>query len=147
MPSETDFFSIPQVISLLEQGSPEPFVKWENNWVMIDAECCMIVLERTDTEHLLFAAEVLKNLDTHIRRAQPWLRHFNVKQDRRNPDGLDAGFEISGIYIGTYETGGPNRPKNDGFTITFRTVNPYPCDFTVKYHQNMQPFAVEEQVE
>lgn len=35
----------------------------------------------------------------------------------------------------------------DGFTITIRTINDYPCEFTVKYHENMWPFAVEEYVE
>jgi len=46
---------------------------------------------------------------------------------------LDAGFEVSQIYVGHYQSGG-TPTLDEGFTITFRTVNDYPCEFTVKYH-------------
>ena len=96
-----------------------------------------------------FAAEVLKNLDQAVKAAQGWLAHFNLKGDRRYPDALDAGYEISGIYIGSYEDGSAEAPRfmTDGFKITFTPRNCYPCSFTVKYHKNMVPFAVEEYVE
>lgn len=96
-----------------------------------------------------FAAEVLKNLDQAVKAAQGWLAHFNLKGDRRYPDALDAGYEISGVYIGSYEDGSAEAPKSVtyGFKITFTPRNCYPCSFTVKYHKNMVPFAVEEYVE
>ena len=96
-----------------------------------------------------FAAAVLKNLDQAVKAAQGWLAHFNLKGDRWYPDALDAGYEISGVYIGSYEDGSAEAPKfvTDGFKITFTPRNCYPCSFTVKYHKNMVPFAVEEYVE
>ena len=96
-----------------------------------------------------FAAAVLKNLDQAVKAAQGWLAHFNLKGDRWYPDALDAGYEISGIYIGSYEDGSAEAPKSVtyGFKITFTPRNCYPCSFTVKYHRNMVPFAVEEYVE
>lgn len=96
-----------------------------------------------------FAAAVLKNLDQAVKAAQGWLAHFNLKGDRRYPDALDAGYEISGVYIGSYEDGSAEAPKfvTNGFKITFTPRNYYPCSFTVKYHKNMVPFAAEEFVE
>ena len=81
-----------------------------------------------------------------VRKAHGWLGHFNLKGDRGHPDALDAGFEVSQIYVGHYQSGG-TPTLDEGFTIMFRTVNDYPCEFTVKYHENMWPFAVEEYVE
>ena len=94
----------------------------------------------------LLAIKVLEELDECVRLAQSWLEHFNVKGDRWHPDALDAGFEVSQIYIGHYQSGGCPDLK-EGFMITFRTINYYPCEFTVKFHENMWPFAVEEYVE
>lgn len=102
--------------------------------------------ETIPEENRLLAVKVLKNLDEAVRKALPWLANFNVKHDRWNPDGLDAGFRIIGIYIGNYETGGARRPKYYGFTISFDTVNYYPCYFTVKYFSNIHPFSVEQTV-
>ena len=93
-----------------------------------------------------FAAEVLKNLDHVISAAQGWLGHFNLKWDRRYPVALDAGYEVSSVYIGSYEESSAETPKwmTDGFKIAFTPRNCYPCSFIVKYHRNMVPFAVEE---
>lgn len=140
-----------EVISFLENGNFEKFFFGANTAYITtdDYEICIeSANHEIPKENVLLALEVLKQLDRHISMAQHWLGHFNVKHDRWNPDGLDAGFVINGIYIGRYETGGVHRPKHNGFTITFGTVNPYPCEFIVKYHKNLKnPFAVEEIVE
>jgi hypothetical protein len=101
---------------------------------------------RPSEKHILLAIKVIEELDDCIGKAKAWLKHFNLKCDRWYPDALDAGFEVSQIYIGHYQSGG-TPVTEEGFTITFRTINDYPCEFTVKFHENMWPFAVEEYVE
>ena len=93
------------------------------------------------------AIEVLNNLDGCVKKAQPWLNYFYLKHDRWYPDALDAGYEISGIFVGTWYHGAPFSTTMDGFTISFSTINYYPEQFTVKYTKRLWPIAVEEWVE
>ena len=98
-------------------------------------------------ENIALAIEVLNNLDECVKKAQPWLGHFNLKHDKWYPDALDAGYEISAIYVGTWYHGAPFVTTMDGFTISFSTINYYPEQFTVKYTNRLWPIAVEEWVE
>lgn len=93
-----------------------------------------------------FAVSVLNDMEACIGKAHNWLTHFNLKQDRWSPDALDAGFAVSGIYFGKFGYGNRLHARCDGFAISFDTVNPYACGFTVKFHGNKTPFAVEEWV-
>ncbi len=97
-------------------------------------------------EVIELAIKVFNERDKCASIAYKWLEHFNLKNDRWYPDALDKGFEISGIYFGKYGYGHQQKPFTEGFTISFRTINYYPCNFTVKFHKNMHPFAVEEWV-
>ncbi len=92
-----------------------------------------------------FSVMVLKNFDKCIKDAQLWLKDIK-RVDKMYSDAFDLGFELYGITFGEFEYGHQSKPATDGFTITFSTVNDYPCVFTVKYHQNMHPFAIEEWV-
>ena len=58
-----------------------------------------------------------------------------------------VGYATGKDPFGKFEYGHQPKPATDGFTISFRTVNYYPCVFTVKFHKNMHPFAIEEWVE
>ena len=156
MSKEDRDYTIEQIIGYLEGRNLEHFDITEDfAYAAIsahDRQIYMII----ESDHQVFtdevcsfAAAVLKNLDQAVKAAQGWLAHFNLKGDRRYPDALDAGYGISGIYIGSYEDGSAEAPRfmTDGFKITFTPRNCYPCSFTVKYHKNMVPFAVEEFVE
>lgn len=140
-----------EAIDILRSREFEKLDTWAG-FAYINAypEVGAILLEVQDNKpsekHRLLAIKVLEELDECVRKAQGWLGDFNLKGDRRHPDALDAGFEVSQIYIGHYQSGG-TPILEEGFTITFRTVNDYPCEFAVKYHENMWPFAVEEYVE
>lgn len=160
MSGEYKAYTLAQIIRDLESRNLKHFDITENSGF------ASIIAEISEQEHKIylviesehqvftdevcsFAAAVLKNLEQAVKAAQGWLAHFNLKGDRRHPDALDAGYEISGIYIGRYEDGSAEAPRlmTDGFKITFTPRNCYPCSFTVKYHKNMVPFAVEEYVE
>ena len=93
-----------------------------------------------------FSVMVLKNFDKCIKDAQLWLKDIK-RADQMYSDAFDLGFELYGITFGKFEYGHRSKPATDGFTISFSTVNYYPCAFTVKYHKNMHPFAIEEWVE
>ncbi len=144
-------YSIPEVIRFLENKNFENF-GFTNDHAYINVlgvdEC--IIIESTDNkvsdETIELAVKVLKELKKCVDIAYKWLEHFNLKNDRWYPDALDKGFEISGIYFGKYGYGHYQKPLTDGFTISFITKNSYPCEFTVKFHKNMHPFAVEEWV-
>jgi len=140
-----------EVLDILRGREFEKLDSW-GGFAYINAypEVGGILLEVQDNKpsekSILLAIRVLEELDECVRKAQGWLSHFNLKGDRWHPDALDAGFEVSQIYVGHYQSGGIPI-LDEGFTITFRTINNYPCEFTVKYHKNMWPFAVEEYVE
>ncbi len=90
---------------------------------------------------------MLTNLKEFVKKAKPWFEHFNLKHDKWYPDALDSGHEAIGIYVGTHEYGGPFKSLQLGFAISFSTVSYYHCQFTLKYHCNLWPVAVEEWVE
>lgn len=143
-------YTISRIITILENGNFEKF-GFTDNSAYIYTHDYEIIIEASN--HLIsnktvkFAIEVLKHLDECVSKAQSWLGHFNLKNDEFYPDALDKGYDINGIYIGKYKSGGVRRLIDYGFTITFSTKNYYPCGYTVKYHKNMTPFAVEEFVE
>ncbi len=91
-----------------------------------------------------FAVKVLNNLDKCIDKAYMWLN--KIKPDKMYSDAFDKGFDLYGITFGDFEYGHMKKPATNGFTLTFTPVNYYPCNFTVKYHENMWPFAIEEWV-
>ena len=148
------YYTREEVIAFLESKDYEKFDFYEDErfgTATIDTKdgyeiCIETVGGEITEENRLLALKVLKELDEAVNRARPWLGHFNLKHDRWHPDALDAGYVISFIYIGRYETGGMRRPQYHGFAITFDTVNPYPDEFTVKYLDNFNPFSVEETV-
>lgn len=145
-----DNYILSEIISFLENKNFESFriakdhvSIYSNNGIeiVIEAESNKISAENTE-----LAIKVLKNLNECVSLAHKWLEHFNLKNDKWHPDALDEGFEVNGIYFGKYGYGHwPMLTK--GFNISFSTKNYYPCDFTVKFHENMWPFAVEEWVE
>lgn len=93
-------------------------------------------------EHMELAVSVLQNLDECVRKAERWLSKV-IRKDEWYPYAFDDGFEICSIYFGSYGYG--DYPSiTDGFTLTFSTVNYFPCNFTVKYFRHMQPYAIEE---
>ncbi len=143
-------YSIPEVIRFLENKNFENF-GFTNDHAYINVLGVEdIIIESTDNkvsdETIELAVKVLKELKKCVDIAYKWLEHFNLKNDRWYPDALDKGFEISGIYFGKYGYGHFINYMTDGFTISFITKNSYPCEFTVKFHKNMHPFAVEEWV-
>lgn len=150
--SDREYFTVPEIISFLEKDNHEEFEEWGENGLSICTSDYIILFSSTEPDELHYAAKALKNLDEHIKRAKRWLRDFTVKHDQYYPDGLDAGFEIEGIFFGDYATTVPYRCPHSGFTITFRTVNYFPCLFTVKFHKYSiwpyaWPFAAEIEVE
>ena len=150
---ECKYYTVSEIIADLEKGCFEKFEFFDDGTACTTdtTEYYEIRIETENgtvsEESRKLALEVLKNLDRHTARARLWLRNFNVKHDKWNPDGLDAGFAIDGIFIGCYETGGNYQPKYYGFMLTFRTVNYYPCEFYVKFNCNLNPFAAEICVE
>ena len=144
-------YSIPEIITFLKQKEFENFDISEKKASIFMQENATLVLEAFDgnvkEENIALAIEVLNNLDECVKKAQPWLGHFNLKHDKWYPDALDAGYEISGIYVGTWYHGAPFSTTMDGFTISFSTINYYPEQFTVKYTNRLWPIAVEEWVE
>lgn len=145
-----DFYSISKVISFLENRNFEKF-DFVKDYAYINVSGLEeFIIEAPDNkvsnENTELAIKVLKELKKCVEIAHKWLEHFNLKNDRWYPDALDKGFEVSGIYVGKYGYGHFQQPLTEGFTITFSTKNSYPCEFTVKFHENMHPFAVEEWV-
>ena len=144
-------YSIPEIITFLKQKEFENFDISEKKASIFMQENATLVLEAFDgnvkEENIALAIEVLNNLDECVKKAQPWLGHFNLKHDKWYPDALGAGYEISGIYVGTWYHGAPFSTTTDGFTISFSTINYYPEQFTVKYTKRLWPIAVEEWVE
>lgn len=144
-----DVYTLPKVINILKNRNFEKFYIGNDYASIYSYKVDEIIIEAPDNkipdEKVTLAIEVLKHLDECVSNAHQWLEHFNLKNDRWYPDALDKGFEIIGLYFGRYAYG-PNY-NDDGFTISFRTKNYYPCGFTVKFFKNMHPFAVEEWVE
>lgn len=142
-------FSLSEIISFLENRDFENF-GFANGHAYVNASDLEegLLIESTDNkvsdENIELTIKVLKELDKCVSMAYKWLEHFNLKNDRWYPDALDEGFEISGIYVGKYGYGHFQTPLQEGFTITFSTKNYYPSEFTVKFFENMWPFAVEE---
>lgn len=144
-------YSVPAIIQFLKQKDFQNFDISEKKASIFMKENALLVIEASDSkiseENTALAIEVLTNLDECIKKAQPWLGHFNLKHDKWYPDALDAGYEISGIFVGTWYHGAPFVTAMDGFTISFSTINYYPEQFTVKYTNRLWPIAVEEWVE
>ena len=138
-----------EIINLLSNKKYDKF-KFTNTYAIIytdDAEILFEINNGSISDELAeLAIDVLKNLDKCIKKAYNWLQHFNLKNDRWYSNALEEGFELYGIYFGKYGYGHQQKPLTDGFTISFKTKNDYPCIFTVKFRENMQPFAVEEWV-
>ena len=154
MTDDDDFYkhySPAEVIAFLKKRNFEKFTLTDTSASLFMKNNGLFVLEASDRkisdETIELAVRMLGDLAKCVRLAKPWLEHFNLKNDRWHPDALDAGYEVSSIYVGTYDCGGPFRSPSLGVTISFSTVNYYPCQFTVKYHRNLWPFAVEEWVE
>ena len=145
------YYTRSEIIRFLEDRNFDSFELSEDLAEIVTTDRYGIAIEAKGSavseEYVNLALGVLRDLDKHIGKAHLWLGNFNVKHDRWHPEGLDAGFELRSIYIGKYETGGERRFTYEGFMMTFGTVNYYPCEFVVKFHKNMQPFAVEEIVE
>ena len=140
-----------EALDILRNSEFEKLDTWGGfAYINADPEIGGILIETQDNRlsenNRLLAIKVLEEFDDCVRKAQGWLEHFNLKGDKWHPDALDAGFEVSQVYIGHYQSGGMPI-MDEGFTITFRPINSYPCEFTVKYHKNLWPFAVEEYVE
>ena len=126
-----------EIINLLSNKKYDKF-KFTNTYAIIytdDAEILFEINNGSISDELAeLAIDVLKNLDKCI------------KNDRWYSNALEEGFELYGIYFGKYGYGHQQKPLIDGFTISFKTKNDYSCIFTVKFRENMQPFAVEEWV-
>mgnify|MGYP003294341065 CR=1 FL=1 len=144
-----EHYSLSEIIRFLENKDYEKFIIADNYASVWSIDSMEIIIEAPDNiipdKNAELTVKVLKNLDECVSKAHKWLEHFNIKKDRWYPNALDKGFEVNGIYTGSYDCG--HYPsKTYGFTITFGCVNSYPCDFTVKFHENLWPFAVEEWV-
>ena len=144
-----EYYSLSEIISFMENKNFDNFDIAKDHASINSDNGIDIVIEaqgnKISDENAELAIKVLKNLNECVNSAYKWLEHFNLKNGKRHSDALDGGFEISGIYFGKYGYG--HWPMlTDGFTISFSTQNYHPCDFTVKFHKNMWPFAVEEWV-
>ena len=150
MADTNKIFSRPKIIGFLENRNFEKFYFAHDCAYIWSPNIDEIIIEAPDNkisdEVADLAIKVLKELDKCVSIAYEWLEHFNTKNNRWYPDALDNGFEISGLYFGKYGYGHQQKPFTDGFTISFSTKNYYPCNFTVKFHKSMHPFAVEEWV-
>lgn len=147
----SEYYPVPKIIQFLEQRNFEKFNIGNQYAGICTPEYCELVLDASNDsiaeENIILTIAVLTNLDECVRKAQPWLSHFNLKHDRWYPDALDAGYEISGIFVGTFDYGGPYKSPTKGFTISFSTKNYYSEQFTVKYNTRLWSFVVEEWVE
>ena len=143
-------FSVKQIIDFLEKRNFENF-NFNNGYAYIlSHEADEIFIEAPDNdisdETAKLVIDVLNNLNECINEAHSWLSHLNL-DDKLFPHALDKGFEVCGMYFGKYSYGHDPSPTN-GFSISFSTIEYYPCNFTVKFHpKNMHPFAVEEWVQ
>ena len=150
MSNEDDPYTKEQVIGFLENRRYDKFDFTETDAYIYTKDFVLVIEApggKITEDTAQFSVKLLTELDQCIKSAQPWLKHFNLRGDRWYPDALDKGFEVVSVYIGQYISGGTPRPPEDGFMITFDAVNSYPCGFTVKFHRNMWPYAVEEFVE
>lgn len=93
-----------------------------------------------------FAVKVFKNINKCINDAQSWLNDIKY-DDKMYSDAFDLGFELYGITFGKIEYGHQPKPATNGLIITFKTINYCPCIFSVKYNENMHPFAIEKYVQ
>lgn len=138
-----------EIINLLLNKKYDKF-KFTNTYAIVYTDDAEILFEINNgsisNELAELAISVFKNLDEYIKKAYKWLQNFNLKNDRWHSNALDEGVELYGIYFGKYGYGHQQKPLTDGFTISFKAKNDYPCIFTVKFRENMHPFAIEEWV-
>ena len=142
-------FSAKQIILFLETRNFENFYFNNGYAYILSHEAGEIFIEASDNDisngTAKLVIDVLNNIDECINKAHRWLA--NIKSDEKMfPHAFDKGFEICGMYFGKYSYGHDPSPTN-GFSISFSTVEYYPCNFTVKFHLNNHPFAVEEWVQ
>lgn len=145
------YYSFPEIITFLETRNYEHFSFHNGYAYILSSEAEEFLIEvpdgRIPDETTALVTDVYNHLDHCVMMAHKWLEHFYLKNDKWFPNALDRGFEIGGFYFGRYMYGNTPAPQTYGFTITFCTKNDYPCRFTVKFHPNLHPFAVEEWVE
>ena len=146
------FYNI-EIISFLEKRNFEHFV-FRNGCAYINShEADEIIIEAPDNqipdERIQYVIDVLYHFDECVRKAHGWLEHISLKNDKWYPHALDQGFEVYGLFFGTFMYGHEPDPVTNGFTLSFQAAGEYfPCKFTVKFCRNdMHPFAVEEWLE
>ncbi len=142
-------FSLNEIISLIKKKDYKDFEFYDGCAHINCLETEMFILEAPDNEvpieKLEYIADVVNDLDNCIRKALGWLEHFSLKKDKWYPDALDKGFKVCCIYFGNYTYGHDPEPVTNGFALSFRTVEYFPCLFTVKFcRSDKHPFAVEE---
>ena len=145
-------FSKNEIVSFLKKSDYESF-DFRNGYAYIYShEADEMIIEAPDgvipedTSECLI--EVLNDLDQCIRKAQERIEHFGLKNDKMFPHAPDKGFEVYGMYFGKLTCGHDPEPVTNGFSISLRTVEYYPCVFTVKFFRNdRHSFAVEEWVQ
>ena len=132
-----------ELLSLLKEKRFDDF-SFREDFAVVYADDIEILFELSDSgisdELADLAVKVIESLDRCVMLSHKWLENF------REDDGLEDGFEINGMYFGKYGCGHQQHPLEEGFTITFAPINFHPCEFTVKFHKNLHPFAVEEYV-
>ena len=150
-----ELITVDELITYLERnetGKLDIYKGFAHAYIdMQDSEAIELIIEAEDDklspEICAFTLKVFRELDENVKKALPWLKHFNLKNDRWYPNALDAGFKLSGMYVGNFNYAHYQHFTENGFALSFEAVNGYPCQFTVKYHTNMWPFTVEEWVE
>ena len=85
--------------------------------------------------------DVLNNLNDCTEKAHRLLKDVKIDLDTY-PHALDKGFAVCGIYSGHFRR--VHNPDENGFVMTFTTVEYYPLDFSVKFHYpDRHPFTLE----
>lgn len=143
-------FSAEQIIDFLEKRNFESFCFNNGYAYILSHEADEIFIEapgnEISNETANLVIDVLNNLEECINKAYRWLEHIN-SDEKNYPHSFDKGFEVCGMYFGKYSYGHDPSPTN-GFSISFSTIEYYPCNFTVKFSpKNLHPFTVEEWVQ
>ena len=140
-------FSVKHIICLLGNRNYEDFDFRNGCAYVYSREAGEIVIEAPDGQIPDQTAnqmlDVLNNLNDCTEKAHRLLKDVKIDLEAY-PHALDKGFAVCGIYFGHFRWGHGNHPDENGFVMTFTTVEYYPLDFSVKFHYpDRHPFTLE----